>query len=319
MSPRYINHVSPIVFDGPYSLLDTKLFLFPVKGDKQKIQASVDSFFEPILKDSHIKYQVMSSYLAIGVSYMNAVSANPEVQKIFGGFDETDYASWVPLLKTVRGVPVGIYWFMSFVLVDNPFAVATGREVFGFQKNQATFDPPNKPDGPVDFKASAWSLETYSPESRVKLRPIFELCKTNQAASSKHTIKELDPGHTSLLESMESDWDGLAKGFETAEVMVESLYKSLFLSEVPMVFLKQFRSATDTSEACCQSVVETMFKITEGPKISLITDQYQLTFGPNATYNLSEQYGLESGCLIDLSIEVDMSFDLPAGKIVYPK
>ena len=318
-APRYINHISPIIFSGPYRLQDTKLFLFAVEADQKKVQASVDSFFLEVLEGSNISYKAFTSHVALGAAYMDAISTDPFTQTIFGGFPETDYAVWIPLLKYVNGWPVGIYWFMSVVLVDNPLAIVTGREVYGFQKNQGQFAPPDKPDGPVNFSASAWSLETYSPTSRVKLFPLFELIKTGQPAKRAGLLNKIIKGTEELVGLIEDDWTRGAESMANMSGFVQYFHRNLKAGVVPMVFLKQFRSATNPQEACCRAVIETSFTITELTKVAAIEDEYQFNYSTNATYDFLEDYGVTNHNLLDLNFEIDMSFNLPNGVQIYPK
>jgi hypothetical protein len=72
-----------------------------------------------------------------------------------GWMTEGDVAFWVSVAQLdptgAASRPRGLTWFLPYIFVDNPLALTTGREVYGYPKEQGTFVIPR-----------AWTMRTSS-------------------------------------------------------------------------------------------------------------------------------------------------------------
>ena len=65
----------------------------------------------------------------------------------FGRFVERETAFWV---LTIDKTKKRLYWFIPYIFVDNTYAMAMGRELYGFPKSVGTMGLPPSPDQAVE-------------------------------------------------------------------------------------------------------------------------------------------------------------------------
>ena len=301
-----------ITLPGPYLQKDSRVFYFPVKGKKEKIQETVDRFFKSILSDSNISYEVFTDYMGLGLAYVDQVTSLDPVGSQIGYVKETDFGFWVPLIKKIDGKADSLIWCMPYIVVDSPAAMTVGREVFGFNKNAGIMTPPSKPVTPEDFGLQAFSFVEFGPDKMGQYEDVFTLKKQHSIFSGFEAISgDIDAFLASVkgMEEIGTPWQFIA-----------SLINDFLRGVVPMVFLKQFRSASDPHGACYQAVVETNIKITKFSGIKVHPNVYTLKSFTNATYPLVDSLGL-AGSEIDVDgcMQIDMDFEAEMGRVVHQR
>ena len=138
--------------------------------------------------------------------------------------------------------------FFPFIYVDNSWSMISGRNVIGYPKIMAQFDPtPMLGADPLRIKASALAMQTHSPTTELKMHPIVEINPSGAAAAPEV------PGGV-------WPWVGLAAKTNILDPNLQQQSQA-FLAGIPNIFstvqLKQFRDLP--SGACFQAVVSTPF------------------------------------------------------------
>ena len=147
MLPDYADHGSGFpVFRGPYFQKAARLAAFTFNADTERLTThcsqalNVSGAFE-------YKYVPLTSRLMLVFADM-LVSSRDERDVQVGLIPETEVSFWVltVAMKKTRGgyVPHHLAWYLPYLLVDESNAIATGREVFGFNKLAAQFQKPEK-------------------------------------------------------------------------------------------------------------------------------------------------------------------------------
>ena len=136
--------------------------------------------------------------------------------------------------------------YFPFIYVDNSWSMISGRNVIGYPKVMAQFNPtPMLGANPLQITASALAMETHSPNTELKMHPIVEI-------NPSHAAPALPDGIW--------PWVGLAAQDRILDPNLQQQSRS-FLAEGPNLFstvqLKQFRDLP--TGACFQAVVETPF------------------------------------------------------------
>ena len=312
--PNYINYPGNFVFEPPYELNGTDLFGLPIKGEQKTIQSFVDKFFAPILAGSDISYKSLGPFVLLGLSFSkHATSLDSEARKT-GFMPENDWAFWLPLIRYEGGQPKRLVWFMPYVFVNSPIAMACGRESFGFLKNSALFTPNEAPEDPTDFSLTAWAFKEFGIDQEAAEQEIFSLKSTQNPVSWAEALFDDLMGAEQTFEEI------VNQGINDPIALIKALLSDLIKGEVPMVFLKEFRSVKEPKGACYQAIAEAPAKITKlNPltDISPITKIFNLHNPELASYPFAESFGIEKGVQpIGPGIQVKMDFVMEMGEVI---
>ncbi|MDT8446892.1 MAG: NAD(P)-binding protein [bacterium] len=308
--PKYIEATGNICFEPPYDLLGTDFYCFPLGGKRETIQATVDQFLAPVLEGTGIRYEVISDFLMLGLAYAERASSAVEPARSTGWVPEVDWAFWVPLMRYEGNEPKRMVWFMPYVFVNNPIAMVGGREIYGFQKTTAQFDPPASPKVMGDFSLEAWAFAEFGVEQEGKVQEIFNLKNLGAGPDEASFFKDLLLAAETLVSLAE-----MAIG-DPADLL-KALIADLLRGQVPQVFLKQFRDITKGDKACYQVVAEAPARLLKLPSISPIFESYQLNNPNLASYPFAQSLGIGEGAIpLGLGMKVQMDFRMEMGEVI---
>ena len=174
-----------------------------------------------------------------------------------GQIPETEVSFWVLTLamqKTATGfVPHHLAWHIPYLFVDESNSLSTGREVYGFNKRAASFTKPVNIEDPP-FSAHVLGLEKFGPASIAKNESLLRLESTaSESVAARWT--DVNSARTAVSEAIagniRADWEDDLVKFATAALT----------EDIPLIFLKQFRHASDPHKACYRSIVEAPLRV----------------------------------------------------------
>jgi hypothetical protein len=221
-----------------------------------------------------------------------------------GWISEIDVAFWVPLavLEVERGrwQLCDVAWHLPYVFVDNPWAMATGREIYGFHKQLGQFAIPSR-NGDGAYSVSALVLPEHAPESRAETRTVLEVRRQLGSGAAEPTVwSELGEAARELRQAV----FGAAELLDVVDhLSVDGLSLAVNLldyareGKVPMVFLKQLRDAADPTRACYQRIVEACANMHEGSfrGAGPLLGDYRLSLADWASHPIARELGLRVG------------------------
>ncbi|HMB24267.1 MAG TPA: hypothetical protein VKP08_15595, partial [Anaerolineales bacterium] len=232
------------VFRGPYLQKDARLAAFLFHADLAALTTLCDQTLNAV-PDSPFEYvPLMSSLLVIYADML--VSSLDERDARVGSIPETEAGLWlltVAMQKTATGtVPHHLAWFIPYLFVDEGNSIATGREVYGFNKQAAVFDKAQDIQTP-QFSADVLGFQHFAPD----------------AIARKERLLEISSPVTQTSQSQWNDWE-TAKS-ELASMLLPQIRNDLgegpvalvtrtVLQNSRLVFLKQFRDTADPQKAC---------------------------------------------------------------------
>jgi len=257
-----------------------------------------------------VKVSPLGPYVLLFYAEMQIQSLD-EHDEAIGWMRETEVSFWTPV--TSRGGRAA--WFLPYLFVDNPYAIASGREVYGFPKTWGQFEKPAGIQNP-EFAVDVWGFTEFDAQAKGTVQPLLEVRKSDAGADSAppDTWTSWDAARSALIRQVFKDWEpqagdgGGTQWFEMAENM-------------PLVFLKQFRDAADSRKACYQAIVEAPVQLTTFHGGGFIDAAYILTCQSLASHPLAETLGLDldgSGALQALAtFWLHVDFTLGAGVEVW--
>jgi hypothetical protein len=227
---------------------------FRLPAEQSKLQALCDRFLNiGSLKDRGFQYRAPFDFVDMEVvTYPKMMfGAQPFSEWGYTSQQELYFRVFVWKFLSVSGVlfpKPKPELFFPFIFVDNPWSMVSGRNVIGFPKNMAQFNPtPVLNADPFRIAVSTPLMEIYSPTTPLSWQPIVQIDPSDEPVRP----------HGGLW-----PWIGLAS--RIADPLLNNLLQN-FLKLVPNEFssvqLKQFRDAANPVNACYQAIVSTPFTL----------------------------------------------------------
>lgn len=279
---------------GPYLQRDARIaaFLFPAERDalhrlcRRYLSAPTNGAWD---------YVPAMPYVAMLYAEMDVLSTDARDQAL-GWSHARELSFWTPVVGRRKAgglwTPDHAAWFLPCLYVDNPSALVTGREVYGFPKMWGRFEPPTIIQNP-EFALDAWRFETAdapgATEAPGRMQRLAEMKRRNteDALVSAITWGNWDVARAEivrLLSQMETSVD--------AETLRELF--DLEGTEIPLVFLKQFRDAADIRRACYQAIIRTSARLDTFHQGGILEHTYYLKLSPHANHPLGKLLGLQT-------------------------
>ncbi len=321
--PDYIARGGDLVMAPPLELNGATMYSFLVSAELAALQAICDAQLNAVTGPDII-YKPLLPFAAIVCADISDSYSTVPPDSEKGWMSERDFGVWIPVVRgamtdgTWKAAPgASIGWYLPYVFVDNVAAMVTGREVFGFFKQTATLMMPPAPDAPGVFSVDALVIAQYSPESQAQVLRLLTLTSTAAAPAPagswggdvKRAFEDVWPRLRELI----GDVRGLP--IPIWELLKNAL-EDLITGDIPMVFLKQFRDATDPTRACYQAVIEApahLVKFEDG----WFTHPHDLTIVPVDSHPIARECGLASGTLrAELGFWCRMNFLMKTGTVI---
>jgi hypothetical protein len=285
--PDYADHQPGFpVFRGPYLQKDARLAAFLFNADLEPLTTLCDQTLN-VSKSFLYKYVPMTSNVMVVFADM-LVSSRDERDSQVGLIPETEVSFWVltvALQETQGGyVPHHLAWFLPFLLVDESNSIATGREVFGFNKLAAQFQKPEQIQKP-GYTANVLGFKQFGADTVAQRERLLELSASSAADTSQPSdLDSIKNGMvTELFRNIRTNLGG---------GLVE--FASRFLNDhIPLVFLKQFRDAQNTRKACYQRLIEAPLKVETFFEGGLFFEPYTLSISSLASHPFAQRLGLK--------------------------
>lgn len=314
--PPYVSTGDRIVGWGPYLQQGTILHNFCINGEKDRIQQKLDTMFaEP--SGGEVRYRPIMSKLFLSVAEIARIVPQNPIDYARGGVPEIDVTIWAVAHREGSG-PLELRWIPLFLAVDNDWAMATGREVYGFPKEigQFHFDPqtPDPADG-RSFRVDAFAIPHYSPQSTPQWLPLFEI--TPQQGHPDHPKSIWDKIEHFADEAVERLGEAVVDvGLKVASE--QAIARAIKGEAVTLPFLKQFPDVADPTRACYQAIVEAPTTINHFRRGGLTKPQYQVMIHSYDSHPFFKELGIKPEIQdVGRGMWVDFDFTMDLGTVLW--
>ncbi len=302
MPVQYVEYGGTQMLQPPYVAQDVGLYGFVVKADMGALQKLLDARLNlPSGGKEHFEPAgpfVIFVYNTLGKMF----SVNPP-DRDKGWFSEQECAVWVRVVDVKRERSM---WFHPYMFVDNSYAMALGREVYGFPKALGWFDIPADPKTATKLSMETLALPVFSPNTagvRMKLIEATQITPSDDPLKIVTTAAEFGAEMLGML----AENDGLG----ALELIRESVV-DLFERKEPMVFLKQFPASDTPGVACYQGIDEMTATATALHGVCLVRGQWQIDIMQAASHPIATDLGL-AGNTVQSALQFWVSFDMIVG------
>jgi hypothetical protein len=335
MSPpgrTYVDSPSLQVFPPPTLCQDVHLSVFFLKGRQEKLQAICDRYLNAP-SGGAVHYRPRLPFVMLTFQHVGRLSSEAEGFRDWGFTSEREATFWIAASDTRRHGPdelcQRVELFVPYMYTDNPWAVAGGREIYGFPKQAADIRMPGTGQGAGAFEVRALAYRTLGPGTRAEMARVLLLERADgQPMDRDLTLDEL-PGveatggfrAENLLQQVGVLKDELGSLLDFNFEMGSRILDFLFRPTLPMVFLKQFRDVGTRTGACYQSIVGAEADQLKLRGLRLLPRRFRLTLDSLATQPLAEDLGLELDARRQLSIagglQIHFDFRINEGHLIW--
>jgi hypothetical protein len=313
---NYVERGGAQTFAQPLLLEGMRFWGFMFEANEAALQATVDRYINQPCK-GELEYHVLGPRVILGVADFAKVTVSQGAPKEFYT-PEVDVAFWIPLVavKRVAGIPFAerLVWYMAYVFVDNPWAIATGREVFGFPKEWAVFQVPKELSAPAVFAVDSLVVKEFGPNSLAKRGRLFEVRRLDGNASTEFGVDWKD--ESLMVRSIFEVMFG-TQGSRTlpGPGLVVEIFKFLVHREYPLVFLKQFRDIADGNRACYQAIAEAPVQLTKFRTGGWLKGEYEMRIEEYQSHPIVAEMGLGQATVKTMAaLYVEFDFTIGNGR-----
>jgi len=305
------------IFRGPHAQQDAQLAAFFFDADSQQLTALCNQYLN-FPTNGHTKYLPLFPKVVVLFADMFVASRDERDSQV-GRLPSTEVSFWIPTvaLRSVGGVfmPDHLAWFVPQLFVDESNSIATGREVYGFNKQAAHFEKPKSIRHPA-FAVDVLGVQHFTPQATGQRERLLEMRRIGDAPIDERpaTWQSWDDAQAEVLPELLK-----TVAADTKNKLVE-ITTMLITNQMRLVFLKQFRDVADTRLACYQAVVEAPLSLLQFQQGGSLSGDYVLRVNPLDSHPIAQTLGLrlehdEQRALMGLWMKLD--FLLGAGTEIW--
>jgi hypothetical protein len=313
---KFIERGGELVARQPFLQENTHLRCFILEAKREKLQAVCDQVFNE-LTGGEVMFRPFANNILLTFAKIEQIYSLYGKDAERGGMPEIDVAIWMPLLsqresaRSEREGELHLSWYNPYIFVDNPFAMATGREVYGFPKTIAQFQIPGQRSSTDPYWVKTQAMERFQADSLSQPMRVIEVIRTRHVQHPARTLAPL----RSLLSTLTGENEKFSTRFSLGW---QNLRKIIKTREIQTVFLRQLRDIQNPARAAYQEIIEAPFKVARLHRGGGLDGVFEVRFPPNASYPIAEELGLESERNpVKGAFWMDFDFFLDVGKTLW--
>ena len=285
----------------PYVAENVSLFAFFVQADSAALQRTLDRRLNAPFGAERRFVPAGSIVLVVFNKIGKMYSADPPYRER-GWFSEQEAAIWMRVVDTKLEKS---FWFHPYMFVDNSYAMALGREVYGFPKAYGFFEIPDTPQDAETFSVKTLALPVYDANTQGVLVELMRARKTD-AMGWPDIGAALD--FAAEVIGLEAHAGNLAGQLELLLTSIADLEHL----EVPMAFLKQFPQGDQPGFACYQSLIEAQATASKMHNLSVVPGKWEIDITKVASHPIADDLGLQ-GNVVSSLFQLWLNFDMTVG------
>lgn len=169
--PDYVDRGGRQVWRPPYRARKAELFGFVLPCDPTAIDALLRrDLVEPA--NGAVDYRCAQPRIVVTFAAIERLTSGDIRDRLRGYLSELEVAVWCLAADVSAGGR--LVWYMPYVFVDSGQAVASGREVYGYPKQMAVFEP-GYPDTLANggrTTVQAFAISPYGENRKADLKPM---------------------------------------------------------------------------------------------------------------------------------------------------
>lgn len=299
LPPVHITRPGDIIGAPPYRAEGCLMHSVVLKGDRETQQKYIDLVFNQPAKGEWT-FEVVSDYLLLNAVYVDTMRSLDGVDGPKGVLAETDIGMWTPVVGWPKDwtQPWRTYWAPSFLYVDTPMAMTSGREVYGYPKTSAKITRAAVARDDPTVAVDVLHMPAFGSAKRPKWGRLLEIGDIGPQADDE-----------TLAQKILAAWAQLNVLAPLSLVPPSSI-------SMPQLLLRQFRDPFTLGRASIQEalVAEPVALALRG--VGLLQDGATLTLGASASHPVMETLGLAATSPVS-GFWIEQDFELGAARSLW--
>ncbi len=306
--PLYIDRGGELVFVPPFIADNVQQYSFLLDADITKLQGVCDKYLNAPLGKK--RFVAGGPFVMLSCCALPSLRCTTPPYSNMGWFAEQEIAFWMLVIDTEAK---RMYWMLPYIWVDNDYAFAMGRELYGFPKGIGTVTLPKSPESTDLFAAiDTLVLRKFSPDTQGEVVRLVQVNKVEGESVAHVLASDTWSSIEEFVKEIVTIADDGLNLLGNAKLMMDSLEDLLHL-RIPMVFLKEFRDVTDPAHAQFQAVVETEAKSNAFHGGKVFAEAYDVNIEICDSHPIRSDLGFAASGALCSNLSFWVSYDFEIG------
>lgn len=302
---------------GPWRCEQVEMHAFYVQADMAALQRLCDrTLNEPT--QGYLRYRPNTRFVIVTFQYLHDLHSTAPGFGHRGAHSYGEAAFWVLVSRIDRDGQVigGPAALVPYIFAEDGVAVATGRELYGYPKEQAVIRMPRAGSADDSHAVEGLAVAHFGPGAQAT------------PGTSILRIRRTDPsilagvGHA-VLEFGEDMVSALLHGrIEGTSIALMKDYLSMFIHKrLEMVFLRQFRATAGASGCDFMRVVSAPQDPVSLKSLCLLKGRYALELPPLESHPIAADLGLnvvDGRVDVAIAAKIELAFTQAPGHTLWP-
>jgi hypothetical protein len=309
---KYIDRGGQLVYAAPFVAEGVEYYGFILDADKSKLENLCDRYLNAPI-GANRRFVPAGGFVLLACCNLASLRSRTPPYSNFGRFAENEVAFWVLIIDRAQK---RLFWFIPYIFVDNPYAMAMGRELYGFPKSMGTMRIPASPEQAAELWLETLVVKKCPPLSKAEVLRLVHVRRApveDVYAGPTGIWHDLDDFVKEIVEFLDDELNL----FEDIRLFFRSMEDLLHL-RIPMLFLKQIRDVVEPLQAAYQEVVETMPFSSQVHEGRVLGSNYDVIIEQCDSHPICSDFGMATtGALRSkISFYVKFDFEIGLGTIV---
>jgi Acetoacetate decarboxylase (ADC) len=326
--PAYVEHGGEIACRHPADGLDSRMYGFVVQANRDCLDAYCDRCFNaPTMGEQ--QWRAISDHALLNFVDIPKMGSTDPLDDHLGYTHEREAAIWFPVYEPRLRL---LAWAIPYMFVDSHFALAGGREVYGFPKQLGALTiPRDRQIAPASLKLRVDTFAKYKPTAKARNHRVITVRRIGGGSNRLDSEGSLPGeafhgvirGFSSVVEPklLKGDLLGWLANFgrdEVPDVIPNALFfVQLVEQHSPMLLLKQFRDAHVPGGACYQALVLADLRMTDFRAGGLLPDDYEVKIARLDGEPICRELGIAKASRPHTAFWLDFDFYVELGDILW--
>jgi len=308
--PRFVDHVGMQTFPGRVDFTGVTMSCYFMQADYGKLLSICRTFFdEP--SGGAVSCVPLSNWIMLSFADMGhgRFASRPEM----GWSTEKELAFWIFVgrLKSPGSDEIDeAFLYNPYLCLDNPVAMLTGREVFGFEKQEGWVDLPAPGAAKPVFSTDVFGTNVPGPAAEWTRVPLLTLDGSTAIADPGMALNDLG----AVVKRLGQDMPRFA--LQPGLPLIAEFLDDFLHGRAPIAFLKQFRDIQNPALCCYQGICSADMHIT-GFHGATLMNPGKLTVHPVVNLPIADVFGMPAAGATGLGVQLSLDMSLYPGREIW--
>lgn len=310
--PSYIEFGGLDTFPGPYDCRQTTLYSFMVMADMGALERLVELVLTRPTRGA-AEFRPLAPMVMLSAGDIAHVVPLTPPYNSYGNVNEAQLAVWVPVVqvsgKGAERKAKNFWMFTSYIWVDNPMSMATGREMYGWPKSMGVIKLP-------DATNASLVLQTYgldfAPGNQPSYRELLRMMPTPNPVEGSRTGTTVAAFARAVVDTVKAEHSiDLTEGLGIAVNLTDDAVEMA----LPELYLKQIRSIECGTDAALQQLCDSHATI-ETASFQQLPTSYSLNITTVKSHPLAQDLGIADQ-EVKVAFKIVMNFRQDVGRVLW--